>query len=503
MTRLSAHFRVRRRYSRSVNLERDQNAPDSLDGYIVTPRGRDTLRRIADSLYADNAPRAWTLTGVYGTGKSAFANLLFAFFGPSGEARDRAASLMDARDDQDRSLAVFKSLPASGFIRAMAVCRREPLEKSIMRALARAVSDYWAAGHLGNKPSVVKRILTVWELAESGTQPDPTEVPLLISGVAQASRSGVLVVIDELGKALEYASVAGSASDLYLLQQLAELPETSGQPPVLIVGLLHQSFSEYGSSLSVRERAEWEKVQGRFEDIPFTESPEQLLRVLAVALDATPPEEIADAISSDAQVWFDRFTRLDDSYVAEMMPTDRIRALYPLHPAAALALAALCTRFGQNERSAFTFLASSEAHSLASFLEERTITAEERPLLQVEDVYDYFVEASRPSATARFQSHRWAEVQSAVLDARGIRREEIAALKVIGTFNLLASSGPLRASRELVLTALCSRADDFKERDRWSRVLRKLVGSGAITYRKRGQRVSALGGLGFRYRYCY
>ena len=439
MTRLAAHFRVRRRYSRSVNLERDQNAPDSLDGYVVTPRGRGTLHRIADSLYADNTPRAWTLTGVYGTGKSAFANLLFGFFGPNGEARDRATSLLDASDDEGRSLAVFKSLPSSGFIRAMVVCRREPLEKSIMRALARAVSDYWAA-RPGKKPSVVKRILTVWELAESGTQPDPTEVPLLISGVANASRSGVVVVIDELGKALEYSAGIGSASDLYLLQQLAELPETSGRPPVLIVGLLHQSFSEYGSSLSVRERAEWEKIQGRFEDIPFTESPEQLLRVLAVAIDATPPQEIASEIASDAQVWFDRIAKLDDPYFVEMLPADRIRALYPLHPTAALALAALCTRFGQNERSAFTFLASSEAHSLASFLEERSITTEARPLLKVEDVYDYFLGASRLSTTARAQSHRWAEVQSAVLDARGASREEITALKVIGTFNLVASS---------------------------------------------------------------
>ena len=483
MTRLAAHFKVRRRYSRSINLERDQDVPESLDGYVVTPRARSSLQRIADSLSADTGPRAWTLTGVYGTGKSAFANLLFALFGPSGAARERATSLLDTSHDEGRSLAVFKSRPSSGFVRAMAVCRREPLEKSILRALVRASSDYWAQ-RPGKKPSVVKRILAVWDLAESGTPPDPTEIPLLISGLAKASRNGVLVLIDELGKALEYAAGAGSAGDLYLLQQLAELPETSGHPPVLIVGLLHQSFSGYGSSLSVSERAEWEKVQGRFEDMPFTESPDQLLRLLAVALDATPPKEIASAISLDAQAWFDRFAKLDDPYFAEMMAADRIRALYPLHPAAALALAALCTRFGQNERSAFTFLAGAEAHSLASFLEERSISAEERPLLRVEDVYDYFLGASRLSTTTRIRFHRWTEIQSAVLDARGTSSEETTALKVIGTFNLVASSGPLRAHRELVLMTLCSSPDDSRERDRWSRVLRKLVRRGVITYRQ-------------------
>ena len=484
MTRLSAHFRVRRRYSRSVNLERDQNVPESLDGYVVTPRGRASLQRIGDSLSTDTGPRAWTLTGVYGTGKSAFASLLFALFGPDGPARERATSLLDASHDGGRSLAVFSSLPPQGFVRAIAVCRQESLEKSIMRALARASSDYWAR-RPGKKPSVVKRILEVWELAKSGALPEPTEIPVLISGLAKASRNGVLLVMDELGKALEYTAGAGSASDLYLLQQLAELPETSGRPPVLIVGLLHQPFSGYGGNLSVRERAEWEKVQGRFEDMPFTESPEQLLRLLAVALDATPPEEIAAAISRDAQAWFHRIAKLDDPYFAETMAADRIRALYPLHPVAALTLAVLCTRFGQNERSAFTFLTGSEAHSLASFLEERSITAEERPLLRVEDVYNYFLGASRLTTTTRVQFHRWTEVQSAVLDARGVSSEETTTLKVIGTFNLVASSGPLRASRELVLTALCSSPDDRSERDQWSRVLRKLVSRGVITYRKR------------------
>ena len=147
---------------------------------------------------------------MYGTGKSAFANLLFALFGPNGAARERATSLLDASDDEGRLLAAFRSLPSSGFVRAMAVCRREPLEKSIMRALARASSDYWAR-RPGTKPSVVKRILAVWELAESGTTPDPAAIPLLISGLANASRSGVLVVIAELGKALEYAAGADDA----------------------------------------------------------------------------------------------------------------------------------------------------------------------------------------------------------------------------------------------------------------------------------------------------
>ena len=169
---------------------------------------------------------------------------------------------------------------------------------------------------------------------------------------------------------------------------------------------------------------------------------------MSAAIDADPPGDIAAAIRSDAEKWFDRHvSKLDQPYFSETMPADRIASLYPLHPAAALALPALCTRYGQNERSAFTFLASFEAHALTSFLDERAITPENRPLISVQDVYDYFLGAARVSATSRIQSHRWAEIQSSIVDAAGLDPEEVEALKVIGTFNLLASAGfyPARA----------------------------------------------------------
>ena len=331
----------------------------------------------------------------------------------------------------------------------------------------------------------MKRVLELWASVEAGGELQRSEVPELVSEVARASGTGVLIIVDELGRALEHAARSGSAADLYLLQQLAELPETSGQPPVLILGLLHQAFSEYGNLLASRMRSEWEKVQGRFEDVAFTESPEQILRLMSAAIDADPPEDIAAAIRSDAEKWFDRHvSKLDQPYFSETMPADRIASLYPLHPAAALALPALCTRYGQNERSAFTFLASFEAHALTSFLDERAITPENRPLISVQDVYDYFLGAARVSATSRIQSHRWAEIQSSIADAAGLDPEEVEALKVIGTFNLLASAGPLRAGRSLVLMGLQSRPDSKTERSRWSRVLNGLVKRGVVAYRQ-------------------
>lgn len=80
--RLSEMIYVNRRYNRSINLERDIGDPDSLEGYIPTERAVSALHRILRDVGTQRKrARAWTLTGVYGTGKSAFAHFLTALLG--------------------------------------------------------------------------------------------------------------------------------------------------------------------------------------------------------------------------------------------------------------------------------------------------------------------------------------------------------------------------------------------------------------------------------------
>ena len=68
------------RYTRSVNLERDIGDASAVTGYVLTPIGLDFLRRVHRALTGAPGPRAWSITGPYGSGKSAFvlflANLL-------------------------------------------------------------------------------------------------------------------------------------------------------------------------------------------------------------------------------------------------------------------------------------------------------------------------------------------------------------------------------------------------------------------------------------------
>jgi hypothetical protein len=80
--KLSTYFNLNRRYFRSVNLERDLDIPDAVLGYVPTERSLDALRRIVTAFDRENAHRYWTMTGVYGTGKSAFSHYLACLCAP-------------------------------------------------------------------------------------------------------------------------------------------------------------------------------------------------------------------------------------------------------------------------------------------------------------------------------------------------------------------------------------------------------------------------------------
>ena len=186
-----------------------------------------------------------------------------------------------------------------GLIRAVATGQREPISHTVIRALLIGVNNF---GNLTerNNINVVQKLLDLETEINAGRTVDSKEIPGLVLELAQESQAGILLVIDELGKNLEYASHEQGAEDLYLLQQLAELPKDS-KTPVYILGILHQAFAEYGQRLASVQRNEWAKIQGRFEDIPFAESSGQMMRLIGQAIDSSASEKISCAIHSNAQ----------------------------------------------------------------------------------------------------------------------------------------------------------------------------------------------------------
>lgn len=475
---LSSYFQLHRRYYRSINLERDLDKADSVQGYIPTERSADALRRILKALGDSRAHRAWTMTGVYGTGKSAFAHYLASLCAPENSQVRQDALAIARHSFGANSLevqAIEASLPQQGLFRAVATGQREPLSWTLARALANGADIWWQGKR---KPEVV-RDLTDWraEAEEGRAQITGQQILNALREVIQLSKVNVFLTIDELGKNLEFAVHNQGVEDLYLLQQIAEL-RLKSESQVYFLGLLHQSFAGYSERLAAVEQSEWSKVQGRFEDIAFTESPSQMTRLIGQAIDQTQANPITKVIQSQARAWLKALQKLlVDNEVSEKVLADA----YPLHPITALVLPNLCVRYAQNDRSLFTFLTSDEPYAFRQFLDSSKVEGDKIPTLKLYQVYDYFVE-SVTGLTSRINLQRWVEIQDLIQDARERSSDTIQILKTIGILNLATSTGTLRATPELVALALCDRPNS-KEQQRWHQIIQELQEKGVITYR--------------------
>ena len=474
MALLADAIAVAPRFARSANLERDATLLAPLEGYVVTARALDVTERIASTAAAGSAGGAWSLTGPYGSGKSSLALLLDAAFGPAGLARDAAKRLVrDASAPVGRLVLQGHERHGTiecGFHRGLVTAHRETLSQTVLRALHSAVCrsygdppwEHFSAAH------------TLAAAIDDATSDDPRisgPSPTALVDIARslARDRPLLLILDEFGKNLEAARDSAD-SDPYLLQQLAEAGQGSGLP-IFLLTLQHLSFEDHLAGTDGPQRREWAKVQGRFEDVSYVESAAQTRALIGTAFhihhDALR-ERIARWARSEA-------TELRKLGVTELANPETVASCYPLHPLAALVLPELCSRYGQHERTLFSFLTGSDPSSAASFL--RATKLSERgslPSLGLNAVYDYFVAGGGRAVGSAGRLSRWAEIATRLRDTHGLTGSQQRLAKAVAVLNLVSSTGTLRASRPVLARTGRGAA----------KALDELEASGVLTYRR-------------------
>jgi len=261
--------------------------------------------------------------------------------------------------------------------------------------------------------------------------------------------SGTLVIFDELGKLLEFAALHPRESDVHILQRLAEQAVRATRP-MLLFGILHQDFAGYARDLPAVDRAEWEKVRGRFEDIAFDEPADETLRLLADTWRRAAPSRVP----TDA-----RWQAMCESAVRmSLMPRGMekaeamtlLLACRPLHPLAALLLGPVFKRFGQNERSAFSFLQSSEPFSLRDFVARAGAGA----VFGIADLYDYLLATIGDALLSNRDGKRWAEAIDFGHRLTDLDRSSVAVLKTVSLLGIVGRWYDLAPSLEVVRYAM-------------------------------------------------
>lgn len=375
-------------FNTSINIIRDTGNEFN---YIPTPNAAQVVGQIVNDF--KKGGRSFNIVGTYGTGKSSF---LLAF---------------------EQSVNGNKRYFETNFISKLKV-------------------DFIKI--VGSYASVIDTFADVFEVTAKKNKSENILSEIFNRYYSLGKKNGVLfLLIDEFGKFLEYASKHNPENELYFLQQLAEFcnnPEYN----IVLITTVHQSFESYAYSLNNAQKQEWTKVKGRFREITFNEPVEQLLYLAS--------EYIVDNVelkASKADV--DKCLKLSQATKAfnfnEDFLSEIAAKLYPLDILAANTLTLSLQRYGQNERSLFTFLESTDHTGLAKF------NKRENPFYNLSCVYDYLNFNFYSFLTSKYNPDfsSWSSIRSSIEEVERAFdtsiNDYIKVVKTIGILNIFSASG--------------------------------------------------------------
>lgn len=416
---LAAHVRIKGRFQQSIRVDQDLGRWDSLEGFICPNSSTSVLLTMADHV-AKSGHGAFTWTGPYGSGKSSLAIAFSALLSgnPSHRAyAEKTIGKLKAQEIQNKLSPKTRGWRSLGIVGRKA----DPIQ-----VLGEALNDSGLIKKKRNwtETSLMKSLL---EIAQANPR----------------SHGGLIVYIDEMGKFLEAA--AQNQNDVYVFQQLAEIASRSNGR-LIIVGVLHQAFEEYASRLGHDSQKEWEKIQGRFVDLPVSVANEEQINLIARAIDTDGKSKRATKLATIVGSHIKKQRSGTSKHLSSILAN-----CWPLHPITAALLGPISRRrSGQNQRSIFGFLNSYEPNGFQDFLQH----ANENLLYEPSRLWDYLRTSVEPSILASPEGHRWALAVEAIerCDAMGGDELHINLLKSIALIDFFKDRLGITPNIDILLT---------------------------------------------------
>lgn len=367
-------------FSLSANIE---NGFSSDAQYIVTPNGIKAAQSIIDDY--NTGIHSFTIIGTYGTGKSSFILALEA--------------------------------DLNGHNKSKRLINPQSISKADFEIL-NIVGDYMSL------PTLLGKKLNVEGLSHSILD----ELKAYYNKLKSHNKF-LLIVIDEFGKVLEHAAKNNPEQELYFLQKFAEFVNVPSRD-ILLLTTLHQNFGSYAKNLTENQKNEWAKVKGRFKEITFVEPVEQLLYLASKQLYGDAHERVSNNVDELYKL------AMETKFVSNAFSIETARQLYPLDSFSAFAITAAIQRYGQNERSLFSFLAAKGSNSLAGFQCQKNLT------YNLANVYDYVVyNFYSYLKDANVDSMSWSSMQVSIERVEGLdwdnAKQLSGAIDIVKTIGLL------------------------------------------------------------------
>lgn len=454
---LSNYYSIATRHQRSTRIDSDLNA-DFFPGLVYHGTAQASLETLFRQ-YSQTGQSAFTLTGPYGSGKSTVALLMAGLLHPDTKIR---ASANNTINEQSRNLLNESTPYKDGWLQIRSVGGvRGPVE-SFWSATLNALAEHPNTRKASNLRKYINAtVCSESQLINSWKSLFCEVAPLI---------DGVLIIADEMGKSLEYINRTGG--DLHLFQDIAE--ELSRiNTPVIFLGLLHQTFSEYAKERGTKLQDEWAKIQGRYTDILYNVSTDETVALISNSI------KTKQLIVSSDEIVNNVLSALDDKQQRKDLLITRLEQCIPLHPLTALLLGPIAKRrFSQNERSTFSFLNSREQFSFQLFLQQ---TNDHNARYDLSNLWDYLEANMEHAILSSPDGHGWATAADAIRKAltQDFSTQCIKLLKAISLITLFGKAANLTATEKVLLTAT-----NINDITKLKESLHKLKSASCIVYRK-------------------
>ena len=392
-------------YIPSVNIESGISQDFQ---YIVTQNVQAVLGQLISSYQSGH--HSFTVIGTYGTGKSSFLMAL------ERDLSTTTTSLVEVKDAFVKGIKKYEFLNVLGDY----------------QALSTLLGTKVGCEHCYDSRNVISALNHYYKKVEKAGKM-------------------LIIVVDEFGKILEHAAKVDPETELYFLQVLSEFCN-DGKRNILLLTTLHQNFGTYGQKLDQVQRQEWNKVKGRFKEVVFIEPIEQLLYMASRKL-GDSNKAVCD---KDSFLDLLNFAK-ESKFVNEKLSKEIALNLYPLDPFAANCLTQSIQRYGQNERTLFSFLTAKGPNSISEFKPSKNET------FNLSKVYDYITYTFYSSLSqANADTMSWSamkesldRVESGIFDL-SIVEDARRMVKAIGLMNLFGGSAV--SISKTILTSYASKA---------------------------------------------
>jgi energy-coupling factor transporter ATP-binding protein EcfA2 len=451
---INSPISVNPRYKTSTRIDAQDNYELFIDDFVVHGTAINTLETLSRS-YSASAQRTYTLTGPYGSGKSTLALFLSFLLSKKQEERDYASRKIE-RNIELTSLLQTSFEVKQGWHVIKHVCGLSSPAQSILKSICLQTNQKIEDAQLVNfnDAECINQIRAIFDRKIKGSD-------------------GFILLLDELGKALDFQSRSGG--DLYIFQELADIAQNA-KNNVIVLGFLHQAFVEYAKNKDALTQKDWAKVQGRYVDIGFNPSIDESLILVGDSIQKD--RDLTSALKNK----YEGLTKItSDSFKGQSSNNSVLVNTLPLDPLVSLLLGPISRRrFSQNERSLFGFLASNEKFGFREFINKNYAQLNESlPLYTPEMLWDYLHHNLHHVIVTSSDGKAWLEACDAIQRASAKGGElHIAITKLVALMTVFGFLHHLHASRGFVVAYLQQRNINQKdieqaidELERWTVVI--------------------------------